>query len=43
MNKIAEGYHVKQYQSIYRSTELFANWLENKGFFDSIEGGVKLS
>lgn len=30
MDKLAEKYHVKQYQHIYRSTEVFVDWLENK-------------
>lgn len=39
MNKFAEGYHVKQYEHIYRSTEVFVNWLESKGF---LSGGGKI-
>lgn len=32
MKRWEEEYHGKQYQHIYRSTEVFVNWLENKGF-----------
>lgn len=39
MNELETGYHVKQYQYIYRSTEVFVDWLENKGFLRG--GGVK--
>lgn len=33
MNQKAKQYHIRQYQHIYRSTEVFVEWLENKGFF----------
>lgn len=39
MNKLEEEYHVKQYQHIYRSTEVFVDWLENKDFLRG--GGAK--
>lgn len=40
MNELETGYHVKQYQYIYRSTEVFVDWLENKGFLRG--GGGKI-
>lgn len=28
----AEEYHIKQYESVYRSTEKFVDWLEVSGY-----------
>lgn len=27
-----DDYHIRQFQNIYRSTEVFVEWLEEKGF-----------
>lgn len=40
MKKWEEEYHTKQFLQVYRSTEIFVNWLENKGFLCE-EGGAK--
>lgn len=39
MNRVEEEYHVQQYKHIYRSTEMFVDWLENRGFLGG--GGGK--
>lgn len=36
MKKYAEIYHEKQFLNIYRSTECFVEWLENKGFLKRV-------